>query len=128
MNSRQQSATAIALYRLRLEALRAYGGVCACCGERRAVLLTLDHIVPVGKARIPLNTRLADLRFREWPAASGLQVLCYNCNMNKRAEAACDCKENRLTVEEALATVPRKQTHRRPYSRPPWEPSILNLG
>ena len=73
-------------YRLRHEAIMAYGGYrCACCGEGEPMFLTLDHINNDGARdrREPglYMKRLLSLRKRGYPR--GFQVLCSNCNHGK---------------------------------------------
>ena len=77
----------------RVAALTAYGGACACCGEKREPFLVLDHIngdgaehrramQPNRGAHPPAGYRTYQwLRLRGYPP--GLQVLCANCNMAK---------------------------------------------
>ena len=107
MRTEGNTAAAISLYRLRLEAVKAYGETCRCCGETRAIVLTLDHIVPIGKDRPPTNAVLARLRREGWPPA-GLQVLCYNCNYAKRDTSFCPCLIDTEGVQEALHKVVRR--------------------
>lgn len=69
------------------EAMEAYGGRCACCGESELVFLAIDHIDndgaehrrESGMGKGPRAYRW--LRDREYP--SGFQVLCHNCNYAK---------------------------------------------
>lgn len=73
-------------------ALDAYGGVCACCGEKQIEFLTIDHINDDGaehrKSIWGKDSRSAGgnrfyywLRRNKYP--SGFQVLCFNCNFAK---------------------------------------------
>ncbi len=68
---------------LRLAAIRAYGGRCACCGEDELVFLAIDHINGNGAAqRKDLGNHLSRwLRNNNFPG--GYQVLCHNCNWAK---------------------------------------------
>lgn len=78
--------------RLRLEALAAYGGKCACCGEDEEAFLVLDHVEDNGaehrrslgydakRSGAGIHTYRA-LRKAGWP--EGMQVLCANCNTAK---------------------------------------------
>lgn len=69
------------------EAMDAYGGVCACCGESELVFLAIDHVDndgaehrrESGMGKGPRAYRW--LRDREYPP--GFQVLCHNCNYAK---------------------------------------------
>lgn len=78
---------------LKLEAIAAYGGKCACCGEEHPEMLALDHIAGNGKdhRRQASSTGAqfyAWLRRRGWPR-EGLRVLCHNCNFSFGAYGYC---------------------------------------
>lgn len=83
---------------LRAEAVKAYGGKCACCGEAEAVFLNVDHVDPARYysrrkrgERVPSgNNLLRELRARKWPA--GFQILCWNCNYGKSVYGTCPHK------------------------------------
>ncbi len=70
---------------MRDEVFAAYGGsVCACCGETDIRFLTLDHINNDGGVQRKVLGRSDTYRWaKENGFPSGLQVLCYNCNMGK---------------------------------------------
>lgn len=70
--------------RLRLAALAAYGGACACCGEGEEVYLVIDHVQGGGsKHRRSITGGIfAWLKRHSYPP--GFQVLCHNCNHAKR--------------------------------------------
>ena len=73
---------------LRVQALQAYGGVCACCKERTIQFLTIDHIDGGGRQhRKRVHNFYRWLRMNNFPP--GFQVLCYNCNCCKGAYGAC---------------------------------------
>jgi len=78
---------------LRREVIHAYGGVCACCGEKEIKFLTIDHINGGGRdhrkkfvgydyvtSGAPFYSAL---KRAGWPSTEGLQVLCWNCNVAK---------------------------------------------
>ena len=77
---------------LRIDALKAYGGLrCACCGETEYAFLTLDHIENNGAAerrKIAGRRESAGTHTYKWLKARGYppgyQVLCMNCNFGKR--------------------------------------------
>jgi hypothetical protein len=78
---------------LKRRVLAAYGAHCACCGEGRAVFLTLDHINADGAAerrayreRGGTSTYTRVLREGFPP---GYQVLCWNCNAARHLEGVC---------------------------------------
>lgn len=85
----------------RVEALQAFGGACACCGETRVVMLTIDHIhggghqhrqsIPRLKHR-PASSQEFYREFREAGYPGHLyQVLCYNCQAAKGPAGVCSC-------------------------------------
>lgn len=66
------------------QAIAAYGGFCACCGETEPKFLQLDHVNNDGaEHRRQINgVKLATwLRQQDYP--DGFQVLCANCNFAK---------------------------------------------
>jgi hypothetical protein len=82
--------------KLKYEVLSAYGGKCACCGERDARFLTLDHInndgaeekrslSPSGKRSFGIYNYLKRGGF----PVGRYQVLCWNCNSAKRVDGVC---------------------------------------
>lgn len=78
--------------RLRLETIEAYGGKCACCGEKRWEFLTIDHKYNDGcKERKTLTSESSMYRMlkkRGFPK-DRYQCLCYNCNCAKSALGYC---------------------------------------
>lgn len=107
MQSKTNSRPAVSLYRLRLEAIKAYGGKCICCEETAVLFLTIDHITPILRKNLDknsLNKELAQLRRESWPQGEH-QVLCMNCNFAKRTAER--CPHTTETVEEALFRVKR---------------------
>ena len=93
-NSEYIKATAKERYLLlRLAAIHAYGGECACCGEKRFEFLAIDHIKGGGRkdrARFKNNHYVwyRYLRDNEWPQGE-YQILCHNCNASKGYYGAC---------------------------------------
>lgn len=80
--------------RRRQEALDAYGGKCACCGETEPAFLAIDHVNGDGKAHratLPSVGRggviYRWLKAQGWP--EGFQVLCHNCNHAKELRGGC---------------------------------------
>jgi len=68
--------------KVRKECLDAYGGICACCGEKNLEFLTIDHIDGGGhqhRLRVGIGNHFYEwLKRNNFP--SGYRVLCYNCN------------------------------------------------
>ena len=81
-------------WNLRVEAMNAYGGRCACCGEQDPHFLSIDHVHNDGASeRRKHGYRCGDkfyawLRRRGWPKGD-YQVLCYNCNSAKAHYGVC---------------------------------------
>jgi hypothetical protein len=70
--------------------MNAYGGACACCGEREPAFLTIDHLDGGGcEHRRELKTKniYRWLVRNKFPA--GFQVLCWNCNLAKHHCGVC---------------------------------------
>jgi hypothetical protein len=73
--------------RAKIEALRHYGdGKCACCGEGRQELLSLDHVDGGGtKYRKVIGNHgnyWEKLRSLGYPTDPRLRVLCHSCNQS----------------------------------------------
>ena len=69
--------------RRKIEAIAAYGGKCACCGESELQFLCIDHINGGGnKHRATIKG--GSLNFYRWLKRNGypygFRVLCWNCN------------------------------------------------
>ena len=79
--------------RLRLEAIKHYGGVCVCCGEKQIEFLCIDHINGGGNQHRKIMTTKS---IGEWLCANkypkGFQVLCFNCNSAKSIYGKCPHK------------------------------------
>ena len=71
--------------KLKLNVIRAYGGKCACCGEKEVDFLTLDHIHGDGGVERKLIHRkgnrdiMSRLRREGFPKGR-YRILCWNCN------------------------------------------------
>lgn len=63
---------------IRLKALRAYGDRCINCGITDERVLCIDHVIPIGKKRIPGPRFYYWLIKNNYP--NGYQILCHNCN------------------------------------------------
>lgn len=85
-NKRMNQLARIRDRQVREEALRKFGGVCACCGETEIKFLCIDHIN--GRAATRTDARRQVGRpWYQWLIAHGtavdFQVLCHNCNCAK---------------------------------------------
>lgn len=72
-------------HRVKAECIEAYGGCCACCGEKEPAFLTMDHSENDGKEHRKSIGRTSIwewLRSQGYPK-KGFQMLCYNCNMGR---------------------------------------------
>lgn len=73
-----------ALAKSKAEIIKAYGGVCSCCGEHRPEFMTIDHQIEGDGVhhrkifRTSHKIRL-DLKKRGYPK-DGYRLLCFNCN------------------------------------------------
>lgn len=83
----------------RVEVLRAYGGVCVCCGESILELLTFDHINRDGAEWRRQNAGRSVVSFLiEQHTKTGawdptFQILCFNCNSGReRHDGVCPHK------------------------------------
>jgi hypothetical protein len=67
---------------LKTGAIEAYGGCCACCGERSMDFLCIDHIDGGGtqhRKLIGKGSTYRVLKNAKYPP--GYRVLCANCNL-----------------------------------------------
>lgn len=90
--NQEQTNTNVRNYhkRIREQAIKAYDGKCACCGESDMRFLTIDHINGGGNKHRRLlrnghhggQTIYRFLINGGFP--TGFQVLCYNCNCGKQ--------------------------------------------
>ena len=77
----------------RSAAFAAYGNKCACCGELRASMLTIDHINNDGhEHRLEIghdgNAIYRWLKKNNYP--EGFQVLCSSCHISKTRLGVCE--------------------------------------
>lgn len=93
---------------LKLKALRAYGGKCVCCGEEGIEFLTIDHINNDGNELRKVEAKVAFGTYgwlERYNYPEGVhQILCWNCNMAKRANnGVCphQTPEGSTTIAEA---------------------------
>lgn len=107
-------------WKLRLEMIAAYGGMCACCGEKEPEFLTIDHIYEDGARKrangeqsgAALYKRLKELG---WPKDE-YQLLCMNCNFAKGHFGECPHRK------------PRDFGHLKPGWREQYEQEASNAG
>ena len=73
---------------LRNEVVMAYGGKCACCGEKNFLFLTVDHPKNDGAKHRRETGCGTGIKFYNWLRLRGypkdFQILCWNCNCGKR--------------------------------------------
>lgn len=70
--------------RIQQQAIDAYGGFCACCGETERKFLQLDHMDNDGAAhRKKINGVQLGSWLKRQGYPKGFQVLCANCNFAK---------------------------------------------
>jgi hypothetical protein len=79
---------------LRRETFAAYGGKCACCGENRLKVLTIDHINGGGSKYRRETGRRGGVDFYKLLRDTGFpqdeyQALCHNCNQAKHMYGVC---------------------------------------
>lgn len=76
-------------FNLKVEAMRAYGGDCDCCGETGVDFLTLDHVDGNGKEHRKTKGVGTGQKFYAYLKLHGyperidgheLRILCFNCN------------------------------------------------
>lgn len=86
------------LFRYKTLVVEAYGGGCACCGEKRIAFLTVEHIKKNGKE----HRRQAGGNFYNYLVKNrfpkeDLSILCMNCNWAERKGTLCPHKTERLS-------------------------------
>lgn len=71
---------------LKLDAINAYGGKCACCGINHYEFMAIDHIYGNGNKHRKENKTGSGQQFYRWLKKEnypeGFRVLCHNCNMS----------------------------------------------
>ncbi len=76
---------------LRIECIKTYGGMCACCGETTIEFLCIDHINGGGNKH---RKQIRGANIYYWLKQQGYpqneyQILCHNCNMAKGFYGEC---------------------------------------
>lgn len=105
------------------EAIRAYGGKCACCGEDKIEFLQIDHMNGGGSAdhRSATTSIYSRLKKRGWPP--GFQVLCANCNTSLGFFGYCP---HRPEIRRAVLRGPRTSKQPVPVALPaPAQPVVV---
>lgn len=136
------------LLQIKKAVIAAYGGECACCGEKETAFLTVEHAFgDGGKRRRELGGGgrrvFTDLVVRCFPADEGIEILCLNCNIasnhgkvcpHQRGENAKERKDGspevRLVQEPAKKSVEHEPNVRGGYAEsntPPHYPGMSNL-
>lgn len=90
--------------KIRTEAIAAYGGRCACCGETTPEFLSFDHIHNDGAAhRRELGRTKGSGNMAWWLKRNGfpkgrIQLLCMNCNWAKGKYGVCPHATRKVEV------------------------------
>lgn len=85
--------------RLKMATMKAYGGKCVCCGEKRLEFLAIDHIG--GRKRGHEIDKLGGTYLYQWLRAHGfpknlhIRVLCHNCNCARGYVGYCPHEKER---------------------------------
>jgi hypothetical protein len=96
--------------RRKLEAIKVYGGECACCGETRHQFLTLDHAHGdgaahrqelVGASRRAGSGFLHALARKGYPPVPGLRIMCFNCHMAEDLWGGCPHQAKAIIEDRA---------------------------
>lgn len=81
-STRGRMMRSMALKKTRQIVIDAYGGGCACCGERHYEFLSVDHVNGGGrKERVNLSTQQIVLKIIRENFPAKYRILCHNCNM-----------------------------------------------
>lgn len=73
----------------KIEGIKAYGGKCVCCGEKRIEFLTIDHIKGrQGEKKRTGKQGWLRLKYQGFPKRN-IQLMCFNCNCAKSIYGAC---------------------------------------
>lgn len=85
-NRERRNATRAQRYRiLKAQALAAYGGKCACCGESEEAFLVFDHVNDDGaEHRKTVSSGLIVWWLARHDYPDTVQILCANCNTAKQ--------------------------------------------
>lgn len=89
--SRQRQRDTANAAQLKSEMVAAYGGQCACCGEKELAFLSLDHIGGGGyddRKQVGSGGIYRRLRGAGWPK-EGYRILCMNCQFGTRGGKVC---------------------------------------
>ena len=87
-------------WNIRTKAIKEYGGICVCCGEKEMRFLTFDHInggglkerKASGKSGVDFIYKLTRDAVIRNKKREDIQILCYNCNMSKGFYGKCPHK------------------------------------
>lgn len=75
-------------WKLKMDVIAAYGGVCKCCGEGHPEMLGIDHVNGYKDGPRGANKLYLWLRKNKYPQEE-FQLLCMNCNMAKSIAGCC---------------------------------------
>jgi hypothetical protein len=84
--------------RMKQAVMDKYGGACVCCGERKVAFLTIDHANDDGQELRKAKIHRGGRSFYRWllrrPIDPTLRVMCWNCNLGRRATGVCPHVDN----------------------------------
>lgn len=107
--------------RLKAEAIKAYGGRCACCGEKDYRFLTLDHVNGDGEKirRTFTGSKQCYRMARDAGYPDTYQILCWNCNCGRALNnGVCPHKDQSFNLDRWLeADAPNKALTEEQYAR-----------
>jgi len=94
---------------LKLEAIKRFGGRCACCGETRYQFLSFDHVDGDGAQHrreaggfwpARSSSFLRYLKKNDWKSKYRIRVLCMNCHIAEDLWGACPHRLERCAASQ----------------------------
>lgn len=106
-NRESRNATRVRRHRiLKAQAIEAYGGKCACCGESHEAFLVFDHVNDDGaEHRKSVSSGLIVWWLAQNNYPDAIQLLCANCNTAKQY-APGGCPHQRAESDTPAPTHP----------------------
>lgn len=85
------------------QVLKAYGGVCCCCGEHRPEFMSLDHVNNDGAEH---RRQVGQSNVYAWAVKNGfpdsLRLMCFNCNMGRAFFGVCPHEKERNEISKSI--------------------------